>query len=94
VADNADILYSEFIKIYNETQKPLVIIAHSKGAAEAILALLKYPELVRGKIVELLISINGALGGSYIASIVNGDDSILGENIITKKYFPGIFFTQ
>lgn len=60
---------SEFLKKSFEeipTQKPLVVISHSKGAVETFQFAWDNPEFVKSRI-KALFFLQGAFGGSYIA---------------------------
>jgi hypothetical protein len=61
---NADFLNSKIEDI--KTNKPLVILSHSKGAGEAFAFAWKYPKYFKEK-VKALFLIQGAFGGSAIA---------------------------
>ena len=54
--------------------KPLMIIGHSKGAPEALLASLQSPQSIQQKIATI-VCIQGSFGGSPIADLALGDDS-------------------
>ncbi len=64
IPDNADILYRKILKLSHETQKKLVLVGHSKGGAELFYAILKHPELFSRHIVDKVILIQPAIGGS------------------------------
>lgn len=68
VPETADQLPMDWIqRFYEGGQKPLVVFAHSKGAAETLLALARAPELLEAGIVKEVVLIQGALQGSPIA---------------------------
>jgi len=48
-------------------RRPLVVIGHSKGGAEALLTLLQHPDLASDGVVEDLVLIQSSVGGSPIA---------------------------
>jgi pimeloyl-ACP methyl ester carboxylesterase len=56
-------------------QKPVIVLAHSKGANETLLALLGHPELLREGIVDRVVFIQGALKGSHIADLLLDNDA-------------------
>jgi hypothetical protein len=56
-------------------KKPVIVLAHSKGANETLLAILKDSSLLRDGIVDRLVFIQAALGGSHIADLLLNDDS-------------------
>jgi len=72
ITDNSEILYKKFLEIQSTAGKPLIILAHSKGAAETVLALLHHPDLIKNGIIEKVYALQGALNGSYIADLING----------------------
>jgi pimeloyl-ACP methyl ester carboxylesterase len=53
-----------------KTTRPLVVIAHSKGAAEALAVALAHPQFASAKLKALFL-IQGAIGGSYVADYVH-----------------------
>lgn len=61
----------------NHPDKHLIIIGHSKGAPEALLASLESPDEVQKKISSV-VSIQGSFGGSPIADLALGDDNLRG----------------
>jgi pimeloyl-ACP methyl ester carboxylesterase len=67
VSDTADVVRDEVLTRYQANKRPVVLVGHSKGGAEALLAVLRYPELVTLGVVEKVIVIQGALGGSPVA---------------------------
>ena len=92
--DNVELLHDEFIRSYNLSNKPLVIITHSKGAIETFLTLMKYPQLITDGVVERFIAINGAFKGSHIADYLKGEESISTLDIhkeMLQRYFPGLW---
>jgi hypothetical protein len=68
-------LYNEILTIYEKSQKPLIVISHSKGSVIMHLILFKHPELVRDGIVKKSISLQGAFGGSKVADYIVSDHS-------------------
>lgn len=65
VSENSGEIADEVQKIYNQTGRPVVLIAHSKGAAESLYAFLTQPQMAAQ--IEKLVLIQGAIGGSPIA---------------------------
>jgi len=59
-----DWLEAEYIRGGN---LPMVILAHSKGAAETLLAVLQNPDLVLSGKIDRLVFVQGAFQGSHIA---------------------------
>lgn len=70
VPANADTLLTELHKIYARVKKPIILVGHSKGGAEALYVVLKYPELMLADLVERVILIHPAVGGSPLADDV------------------------
>lgn len=68
IPENAEILNGHILKTYFETQKPLILVGHSKGAAEILYVILEHPELILDGLVERVILIQGSMGGSRIAN--------------------------
>ena len=60
--------------VSTQPTKPLIIIGHSKGAPEALLASLQSPQSIQQKIATI-VCIQGSFGGSPIADLALGDDS-------------------
>jgi pimeloyl-ACP methyl ester carboxylesterase len=67
VPTNAEIIFAKINEIYNQVQKPLIIVAHSKGAAETFYCILAHPELILGGKVDRVILYQASIGGSPIA---------------------------
>ncbi len=61
---NAQLLHQQVVEAYENYSKPLIIFAHSKGAAEVLHLLLNHPELVAEKKVARVILLQPALKGS------------------------------
>ena len=70
VPKNADTLLVELHKIYARVKKPIILIGHSKGGAEALYVVLKYPELMLADLVERVVLLHPAVGGSPLADDV------------------------
>ncbi len=76
IPDGADLVYREILRIHDLVKKPLVLIAHSKGGAEALYAILRHPLIMlKGQgvdevepIVDRVVLIQAAIGGSVLAS--------------------------
>jgi hypothetical protein len=68
--------------IENQTGKNLIAIAHSKGAADWMVALAAYPTQL--KRVKALITVAGAVGGSWLAD----DFQVLNDKLI--KHFADL----
>jgi pimeloyl-ACP methyl ester carboxylesterase len=69
VESNATWLRTEILSINRKNPAPIILVGHSKGAAESLSMLMAYPELVKEGIVRDLISVQGAIFGSYIADL-------------------------
>lgn len=72
IPENADILYKKIISLSYQTQKKLIVVGHSKGGAELFYAILKHPDLFSRDIVDKVILIQPALGGSPLAASACG----------------------
>lgn len=88
----------EVIALSDGTQRPIVLVGHSKGGAGVVLAALKYPELVRGGRVVDVVSIQGALHGSPIADAMTESlpipllhQTFRGLTALTRKRAEGAF---
>lgn len=68
VQSNVPILYEKWMRIYNKSHRKLIVICHSKGCAESLLTVLKYPSLIEEGIVDRLVLVQGAVGGSPLAN--------------------------
>jgi pimeloyl-ACP methyl ester carboxylesterase len=73
ISDNADLLVADLES--RSSRGPLLIVGHSKGAAEALVAMLKKPELLNRDIKVVLLQ--GALRGAKLASL---SDSFCSSN--------------
>lgn len=72
VSDNADWLIDQLNSVYaTHHQHPLLIIAHSKGAAETLLAALRHPDLLVNGMIERIVLVQGAIGGSPLAELAS-----------------------
>jgi triacylglycerol esterase/lipase EstA (alpha/beta hydrolase family) len=65
IPENADKLFVDIQRIYAQLQKPILLIGHSKGGAECLYTVLKYPELLLSNIIDRVVVIHGAIGGSH-----------------------------
>jgi len=79
IPDNAAVLVEDIKAIYSRVQKPIILIGHSMGGAEAVYAVLKEPELLISNKVEKVISIEGAIGGSILAEHII--DNVMGRRL-------------
>ncbi|OFZ05527.1 MAG: hypothetical protein A2X97_11690 [Bdellovibrionales bacterium GWA1_52_35] len=90
ISDNSEALYKQFLWLHFVSGKPLVILAHSKGAAETVLALLRHPDLLRDGVVEKVYALQGALNGSYIADVINGKGNWKYWSTFVSTRMPGL----
>jgi pimeloyl-ACP methyl ester carboxylesterase len=66
---NVAFLMERCIQAYQEGgRRPLIIIGHSKGGAEALLTVLRHPDLVLGGMVDDVVLVQAAIGGSPLAN--------------------------
>jgi hypothetical protein len=91
IPDNADKLFVDLQKIYAQLKKPIVLIGHSKGGAECLYAVLKYPELLLSNIIDRVVIIQGAIGGSPLAD--NVCDNFMGR-AFTQYLHVGLISLQ
>lgn len=82
VPDNADKLFAAIQKIHTKQKCPLILIGHSKGGAESLYCVLKYPELLISGMVDRVVLIHGAIGGSPLSYRVS--DNFAGRSF--SKY--------
>lgn len=76
MADNVDWLRDRLEDAWRRGgRRPLVVIAHSKGGAEALLTLLQHPDLASDGVVEELVLIQSSVGGSPIADCLADPDA-------------------
>jgi hypothetical protein len=67
IEQDAIALDARFREVAARTGKSLLVIGHSKGGVEALLSVLEDPSLVRNGIVDKVVLISGAVGGSPVA---------------------------
>jgi len=67
IPENAKRLFKKINETYQSEKKPLILVGHSKGAAEILYCLLEHPELILGGKVDRVILFQAALGGSPLA---------------------------
>ncbi|MFO0888470.1 MAG: hypothetical protein U0790_04900 [Isosphaeraceae bacterium] len=72
VAEYAPSLRSEIFRIASQGPEPLVIIAHSRGACDALAFALMNPEFIERR-VRAVFLIQGPFGGSGAADYLAGD---------------------
>lgn len=103
IPKNADVLYSDILNIYEKQKKPIILVGHSMGGAESLYAILKHPDLLFSNIVEKVVLIEPAIGGSdlvdHLVDNVFGREwkSYLGEGLeslrpeVSQRNFREIF---
>jgi pimeloyl-ACP methyl ester carboxylesterase len=72
IGGNFDEVRSRFLEIAAEGPEPLVVIAHSRGACDALAFALHEPEFVRDRVLALFL-IQGPFGGTGAADYVGGE---------------------
>jgi pimeloyl-ACP methyl ester carboxylesterase len=72
VAENAELVRSEILKIAGKGQEKLVVIAHSRGACDALAFALENPRFVAMHICALFL-VQGPFGGTGVADYVAGE---------------------
>jgi hypothetical protein len=77
VPKNSDTLVSDIQEIYVREKLPIILVGHSKGGAECLYAILKNPYLLQSGIIDRVVLINPAVGGSPLAE--NVSKNILGR---------------
>lgn len=66
--ENVDKIYHKTMEIFLRNKAPVVLFGHSKGGAEVFFTILKYPELILNGIVDRVVLIQAAIGGSPLAN--------------------------
>lgn len=64
---NAYLLNKKIRSLYEINKKKLIVVGHSKGGAELLYAILRYPDLITKNIVDSVILIQPSVGGSLLA---------------------------
>ncbi len=54
---------------YEGSHRPVVLFGHSKGGAASLMAVLRHPELVLLGVVDCVVVVQGAVGGSPVADL-------------------------
>jgi len=67
MSHNSELIYSYLVKRFQKTGKTQIVVAHSKGAGELLLALLFHPELIKNGIVDKVVLMQAVIGGSPLA---------------------------
>ncbi len=68
IPENSQILKEHILKTHFEHQKPLILVGHSKGAAEILHVILEYPDLILEGCVERIILIQAPIQGAPVAN--------------------------
>lgn len=85
---NAAWLHEVLLNKYAEGgSKPLVIVSHSKGAAEIALMLMEHPEFARKALAKAAL-IQAAMGGSHIADLLGIGGPL--ANLFLERTWPGL----
>lgn len=82
IPKNADDLYQDILTIFAKRKKPIILMGHSMGGGESLYVVLKHPELLMNGIIEKVVLIEAAIGGSDL--VENVSDGILGSTL--KKF--------
>lgn len=72
IPENVEIIHNHILKTANEQRKPLILVGHSKGGAEVLQTILRYPELILQGMVFQVLLIQPALQGSPLAERTPG----------------------
>jgi hypothetical protein len=72
VAENAELVRSEILEIARKGPEKLVVIAHSRGACDALAFALANPNFVAKRIFAIFL-VQGPFGGTGLADFVAGD---------------------
>lgn len=80
VASNVEDVRAQFLEIADKGPERLVVIAHSRGACDALAFALRNPEFVRDH-VEALFLVQGPFGGTGLADYVAGEGPALARPI-------------
>lgn len=78
--ENAEEVRAQFLKIAREGREPLVVIAHSRGACDALAFALADPKFVRDHLHALFL-VQGPFGGTGLADYVAGDGPAMDREI-------------
>ena len=82
-ADNAEEVRARFLEIAREGSERLVVIAHSRGACDALAFALGAPGFVRDRIRALFL-VQGPFGGSGLAGYVTGSGAAMDRQMKLK----------
>lgn len=94
IPENADILYKKIVSLSYQTQKKLIVVGHSKGGAELFYTILKHPDLFSRHLVDRVILIQAAIGGSPLATSTCGwcrdlISTVVASNLETLTVYEG-----
>jgi pimeloyl-ACP methyl ester carboxylesterase len=67
MTDEADAIHFELHEHFKKDHRPIVLVGHSMGGAAALLCMIRNPDLTDDGIVEKVVIIQGAIGGSPLA---------------------------
>ena len=92
VTDDSDLVVREVEAKFQATGKPVVLVGHSKGGADVLLAVIRHPELVRSGMVDRVVSIQGAVGGSPVATQLSKIPDWIRDKVpgLSCLDFPGL----
>ncbi|MFZ9594447.1 MAG: esterase/lipase family protein [Bdellovibrionia bacterium] len=68
VEENSAIIADKVNEIYQREGRPVILVGHSKGGAESLHSILKYPELILDEKVDRVVLLQSAIGGSPLAT--------------------------
>lgn len=71
-AINTNSLYHDLSTYHQTIRRPIILIGHSMGGAESLLLVLKHFELIMLNIIEKVVLITPAIGGSPVAEHLTG----------------------
>jgi hypothetical protein len=72
VEGNAELVRRNFLKCADEGPEKLVVIAHSRGACDALAFALQNPDFVANRVAALFL-LQGPFGGTGVADYVTGE---------------------
>lgn len=72
IEENSEEVRDQFLAIARDGKEPLVVIAHSRGACDALAFALRNPDFVR-RHVRAMFLVQGPFGGSGLADYLTGD---------------------
>lgn len=69
--DNAERLKDVIFNLYlRNRNKKIIIFAHSKGGAEALMSLLRFPEILKSDVIAKVIIFQGCINGTALVDIL------------------------